>query len=54
MNCFTGPVVIRTRDNGFRLKEGGFSMHLRKTGFFWFFLIRMVKHWNTGTDIPEV
>jgi len=40
---FSRACCNRTRDDGFKLKEGRFRVHIRKK----FFTVRVVKHWNT-------
>ena len=40
-NLLSGPVAIRQRGNGFKLKEGRFRLDLRKK----FFTLSVVKPW---------
>jgi len=41
-NLFSRGCWNKTRSNGFKLKEGGFRLDIRKT----FFTMRVEKHWN--------
>jgi len=41
-DIFSRTCCDRTRNNGFKLGEGGFRLDIRKK----FFMIRMVKHWH--------
>jgi len=41
-NALSRACCDRTRSNGFKLMECGFSLHTRKK----FFTVRLVKHWN--------
>jgi len=42
VGLFTGPCSDRTRGDGFKLKEGRFSLGIRKK----LFTVGVVRHWN--------